>query len=331
MRKSIVVNYARRLYAKYNLVIPVDLLSLAYRYAQVKFINIPFDIDGISVDLKVRGKIPKILVNQEKPINRQRFTLAHEIGHVVIPWHTGTIFDKTDNNYTSNSVTYWEIEAEANAFATEFLMPEKWIFELIQKNRDIAIINRLIANEAKVSPIAACLRLRSILPPGYLFIVQNNSGEIVYTGKSDGTFADAISIQHSDSIEEYYSFAESIYKYETNWEIFFWIKFPSELKIPIVNHDEDWRKMLDSILSDVKCSTQQKIKYKQRINGIIGFANSAIKKVEYTKESLFSACFQKFKSKTDLEIITKHKLFESFLSARIQEVINKAHQAHSRS
>jgi len=324
LRKSIVVNYAKRLYAKYNLVIPVDLLSLAHRYAQVKFIDIPFDIDGISVDLKVKGKTPKILVNHDKPINRQRFTLAHEIGHVVIPWHAGTIFDKTDNNYSSNSDSYWEIEAEANAFATELLMPEKWISELVQKTRDISIINRRIANEAKVSPIAACLRLRSILPHGYLFIVQNNSGEIVYTGKSDGTFADALPIQHVGYIEEHYSFAESIYKYETDWEIFFWIKFPSEIEIPVVNHDEDWRETLDSILSDVKCSTQQKTKYKQQMSGIIGSANSVIKRVEYTKESLYNACFQRFKSKTDLEIITKHKLFERFLYARIQELINKA-------
>lgn len=60
------------------------------------------DEDGVKV----------IYVNKNHPPDRQRFTLAHELGHLVM--HNYDYIPNTEN----------EAENEANRFASEFLMPE---------------------------------------------------------------------------------------------------------------------------------------------------------------------------------------------------------------
>jgi hypothetical protein len=153
----------------------------------------PVEIDGISNNLKVSGKKPTIYVNtKDRATNRQRFTLAHEIGHIIIPWHIGTIFDNIiDQPITEYSIGYKDMEGEANAFASELLMPSTWLSELIcqEKYRDIALLSKYIAREARVSLVAACFRLRSFLPPGYIFILSDIHGIIQYSGKTHGTLS----------------------------------------------------------------------------------------------------------------------------------------------
>lgn len=62
------------------------------------------DIDGIGV--RYSGLPPLFFLNSTAPADRQRFTLAHELGHLVM--HT---------------IPREDMEAEADAFAAEFLMP----------------------------------------------------------------------------------------------------------------------------------------------------------------------------------------------------------------
>lgn len=63
-------------------------------------------LSGISY--QIHGLPPMIFINKSQPMDRYRFTLAHELGHLVmhrLPTHT--------------------MEEEANSFAAEFLMPSK--------------------------------------------------------------------------------------------------------------------------------------------------------------------------------------------------------------
>ena len=59
---------------------------------------------------------------------RRRFTLGHELGHYFLPWHRQTSFSCTAANIKemapdSKAARGVEMEAEANAFASEILMP----------------------------------------------------------------------------------------------------------------------------------------------------------------------------------------------------------------
>lgn len=59
---------------------------------------------------------------------RRRFTLGHELGHYFLPWHRQTSFSCTAESIKeaasdSKAARGVEMEAEANAFASEILMP----------------------------------------------------------------------------------------------------------------------------------------------------------------------------------------------------------------
>ena len=61
------------------------------------------------------------LINRSKPALRQRFTLAHEYGHLLLHRGRGVIVDEAIFQTTS------PVERQANAFAAAFLMPKALI------------------------------------------------------------------------------------------------------------------------------------------------------------------------------------------------------------
>jgi Zn-dependent peptidase ImmA (M78 family)/DNA-binding XRE family transcriptional regulator len=68
---------------------------------------------------------PLIFVNSHHPTPRALFTLAHELGHLLIG-HNGSI--AVDDNFVGNTQT----ERQANAFAAAFLMPEEKVDQYIK-------------------------------------------------------------------------------------------------------------------------------------------------------------------------------------------------------
>lgn len=75
---------------------------------------------------KSRGAI---MVKAGVSPRRRRFTVAHELGHFLLPWHRQQKFsckssDIKDSAFSrTNSTEQVNIEVEANAFASELLMP----------------------------------------------------------------------------------------------------------------------------------------------------------------------------------------------------------------
>ncbi len=68
------------------------------------------DLDGFSLWAGLPTPRPVVVVNAATPGDRQRWTLAHELGHLVLH---GAIRGRVD-----------EVEADADAFAAELLLPE---------------------------------------------------------------------------------------------------------------------------------------------------------------------------------------------------------------
>ncbi|KUP25799.1 ImmA/IrrE family metallo-endopeptidase [Paenibacillus sp. DMB5] len=78
-------------------------------------------------------------VNDKHKKNRQRFTIAHEIGHFLLHKGHETHIDTAitvnfRNSISSNGLRSEEIEA--NAFAAALLMPEELLEEYINENYD---------------------------------------------------------------------------------------------------------------------------------------------------------------------------------------------------
>ena len=120
--------------------VPVDKIA-AFLGAKVKYS--PFDGELAGVLARNHDRIV-IGVNSSHHSNRQRFTIAHECGHLLL--HEGEAFVDKSFPFRVNlrdgvsSMAIDPHEIEANRFAAELLMPYDMIIEDLQ-NRDIDIEN----------------------------------------------------------------------------------------------------------------------------------------------------------------------------------------------
>lgn len=114
--------------------IPIPVEEIASRLG-AKLSYEPFEgKDEISGALFRDNDRIVIGINSAHAKNRQRFSIAHEIGHLVL--HKGAIFiDKTVrfNRDTKSSMAVDPQEIEANGFAAALLMPEKMVSTEAQK------------------------------------------------------------------------------------------------------------------------------------------------------------------------------------------------------
>lgn len=110
-------------------------------------------------------------VNSAEPETRQRFTIAHEIGHFLLHEGRPLIVDRhvrVDRRDASSSMGTKREEVEANAFAAELLMPEEMIrhqFEALAKDHASLPAERLVnrlARQFEVSGQAMEIRLGSL-------------------------------------------------------------------------------------------------------------------------------------------------------------------------
>lgn len=102
------------------------------------------------------GHAPRIYYNSDEAAVRQRFTLAHELGHHVLGH--GTAF--RDNPQTFNVYNRAPQEVEANAFAAALLMPHRYVWADFMAGRASDIAS--VAKRYGVSQMAMVYRLRNL-------------------------------------------------------------------------------------------------------------------------------------------------------------------------
>lgn len=133
--------------------------------------------DMVSGVLLIRGEERHIMVNKAHHPNRQRFTIAHELGHLVLHHNSGDrlFIDTHLRTYqrrgSANSGAYEEPgstttpaeEKEANQFASALLMPRELLLSKTvgQEFWDELDVSAL-ATEFGVSEQAMTIRLRQL-------------------------------------------------------------------------------------------------------------------------------------------------------------------------
>lgn len=121
---------------------------------EVGFEDLPNNISGKKFYDFDKGRYV-IEVNKNHHPNRQRFTLAHELGHYALQHG-----DKTDTLYRDSAMDSNPDEIEANTFAAEILMPASAIRHLVF-HKDVTKIQDL-AQQLWVSEQAMLYRLKSL-------------------------------------------------------------------------------------------------------------------------------------------------------------------------
>lgn len=129
----------------------------------VKAENLESDISGLFV---IKGEGAYIRYNKKENEERQRFTIAHELGHFILHKDTPLFVDKLDKiMYRNNDSTTGEMrkEREANSFAASLLMPKKFIKKELKNapDNDKDPISYL-AKKFKVSEQAMTYRLANL-------------------------------------------------------------------------------------------------------------------------------------------------------------------------
>ncbi|CCO22667.1 ImmA/IrrE family metallo-endopeptidase [Maridesulfovibrio hydrothermalis] len=109
----------------------------------------------LSGEFSIEGELPVIRYNVTEASVRQRFTVAHELGHYVLghgPRHRDEAQNFSINNYDP-------FEVAANNFAAELLMPEDVLRHLIGQGGETL---KSLAEKFNVSTLAMQIRLKKI-------------------------------------------------------------------------------------------------------------------------------------------------------------------------
>ena len=146
---------------------PIPVEAVAHHLgAKVKFS--PFEGDELA-GMLIRGADRIVIgVNSLHHPNRQRFTIAHECGHLML--HRGEVH--VDHNFRVNrrdeesSLAKNPEEIEANRFAAELLMPWSMIHAELTSQVDVEDeeVIRELARRYEVSTQAMTYRVANLLP-----------------------------------------------------------------------------------------------------------------------------------------------------------------------
>ena len=148
--------------------IPVDVELIARKLkVEVSEAELPDETSGVIQ--KVNKGNSTILVNSGHARVRQRFTIAHEIGHFLLSAKSGIFVDKKIYFRDSRSQSASDSEEiVANIFAAELLMPTPYIKRELYRITSGGLIDieediiAQLANRFEVSIIAMSIKLQNM-------------------------------------------------------------------------------------------------------------------------------------------------------------------------
>lgn len=115
-----------------------------------------------------------IQINKYEPEYRQRFTIAHELGHILLG-HQGVSYRTSDVRKYKDTIKRMN-EVAANKFAAELTMPKSLVIDVLFSSikqmgysinqrfgdEDISKIVQISANELGVSPRVFDIRIKNL-------------------------------------------------------------------------------------------------------------------------------------------------------------------------
>jgi Zn-dependent peptidase ImmA (M78 family) len=313
---------AQKVLRKYNLVPPYDIMTLVEKKATIAFHIFPFKADGITVNIK--SDKPRIYINNAFgiPKTRQRFTIAHELGHIFLPWHKGTIASDINEYCISTHMTYREMESEANRFASELLMPSDWIINILEQNIPFKARLDKILQDAGVSLDAALIKIDNTCTERRTIVVF--SGDVC-TQEITGSKAKKFHFYETEysDVEEKILSLNDVDQYE-EFSIYgkkfitFIIKEPDLDDFDRID-PRPWREILKQILKETGAQD-----YLLSINASVPTPVSNAKSRGMTDVKEICALVKlNYSHKTDLNEVVSHYLFPVYIRKRVEALMAK--------
>lgn len=302
---------AARLLARHNLRPPYDLEALASKYATVEQHHFPLDADGVTIGIGGEKK-PQVLINSDSPEARRKFTLAHELGHIIIPWHTGTIVSHLGKIEASEE--YRRMESEANQFAAELLLPSSWISEKESEFSSVENLINSILDDSGASRDAALIKIFNTIELPIICAEINGEGEIIdyYRSGSSPTSVSLIGrkvdedkIFSTSKVEECFRLGDRSYQA--------WVFSCDEFS---ETDPRPWRDVLNQILEETNSKNLL-----PSINAILPSKYNSNK--EKSESELCSLALQAYDGRGRFDTVIAHPLFPQYVIKRIRELVAK--------
>lgn len=155
---------------------PIDIESIA-KHLNIIVVKRPYASKDNLSGMLVRDQGREIIaINASHNIEKQRFSIAHEIGHSLLHKGENLIVDPEVQNFKVNlrnqksSSGKDKNEIEANEFASQLLMPDKFLIDDLKSYGkdvinpdDLEEIAKKLSRKYKVSLISMRLRIYSFL------------------------------------------------------------------------------------------------------------------------------------------------------------------------
>lgn len=127
------IRAAKRILKESPQELPIDVEALARLHGfRVDFQNFEDSLSGMFI--REHGVIA---VNKRHPRVRQRFTIAHELGHAILHARQTSLFVDDLDILRREHGQHNPKEMQANRFAAELLMPEERIRRLVEQKFDL--------------------------------------------------------------------------------------------------------------------------------------------------------------------------------------------------
>lgn len=133
---------------------------------------------NVSGYLMVENHEPVIVLNAADSEKRRRFTMAHELGHLILHWNwlpgdsieiENGVFDisyRKESRGDYDSLEDLEREDDADTFAGEFLLPVNKVVDISKSTSSVEkIVDQLVA-KYNVSAPCAFVRVRNLRREG---------------------------------------------------------------------------------------------------------------------------------------------------------------------
>lgn len=307
--------FAQNFSLKYKLAPPVKIEPIVREFADLEEVVIPGSADAIV--LRRPGRRTKVLLSVQRNASRRRFTLAHELGHIILPWQVGSAFCHPHVTYIAPTDVHGRVEAQANRFATELLVPEQWLAaNLNTGGPHLARQILALADAAGVSPIVVSIALAPVYERPSATVVSDGAGSFKYP-----VFSKTFPLRR---YSKWWLDQETVKKLGGTISTATFgsygltaVCFEEPTTPEVGTSMEDSRTILTEILAAVPSEMRAKLRH--RISGIIGYAyNSAIK--SKTSGAILRILQQRFFGTPDLQLVTHHPRFGEFLAAKANEL-----------
>ncbi|MFJ4170284.1 ImmA/IrrE family metallo-endopeptidase [Paenarthrobacter sp. NPDC089714] len=330
LRISSAQRLADTIVERYDLKPPVDIEAVLSKFAAIHDLvrDIP-NIDALLLGLD--GDLQEVFLNPARLRQRRRFTMAHELGHILIGWHQAhellCVADgESDDNEEPDlpvrisgfDVTSQEIRAqelEADAFAARALVPRRFVESIA----DMEVAEMLGSLEdADVSVPAGMRALSDSLAPGYVFALLDDRNAVMKTWHSGGlrtgvpTISGVVRGELIDKKKALRTLTDTGWAYHYGRRIW-WGK--AEVDLPVLAVGTDWKPVLNQIIHDV--SAGDSVMERSLVQTISGICGSLVNDVDdATLERMAGLLVLRLKRRSELDSFVGHPAFSDFVHSR---------------